>query len=96
MTFDMSEVQTSRREVLLKMICENELPEIHNCSGAADQTLFTMGDLEALEWMTKRYTHDSEDEVDGWERTYYGPNPIVVITSGEKEPKIISYGEDIE
>ena len=60
---------TRRRARLKAEIEAGMMPTVQNVSGTTDP-VYTMGDLEALGWMEKDYTHDSEGEVDGWNRYY--------------------------
>lgn len=71
------------------------MPTVHNASGAS-APIYTLGDVEALGWMTKHYTHDSSGEVDGWERDYYGPKPFKLHTTGAPELRVIHPGDVID
>ncbi|MEA1980835.1 MAG: hypothetical protein U9N54_07675 [candidate division Zixibacteria bacterium] len=91
-----NELKRITRQLKLKAEIENNLlPRIMNCSSSANQEQYTMGDLQDLKWMTKTYTHDSSGEVDGWERYYTGPNPILVKTIGSPELEILNPGETL-
>jgi len=70
---------TDKRRARLKAEVEaGMVPGIYNASSNADP-VYTMGDLEALGWMSQTYTHDSSGEVDGWERDYFGPKPVKIL-----------------
>jgi hypothetical protein len=71
-----------RQEELKKRIEEGLKPVVLNCSTYYDNSTFTLGDIEDIGWMNKRYTHDGEGEVDGWERDYYGPKSFRLSTHG--------------
>lgn len=87
--------QAPDRQARLKAEIEaGYMPTVENCSGSSSP-VYTMGDLQALGWMTKRYTHDSSGEVDGWERDYFGPNPFRVNTMGAKELRVVNPGEEV-
>ncbi len=94
----MEERAAQRQERLKRLKADVEsgnMPVIQNASGVHDQSQYTMGDLEELGWMTKTYTHDSQGEVDGWDREYHGPKPVKVQTMGAKELQILKPGETI-
>lgn len=86
----------SRLEMLKVMIESDKRPVVLNCSGCSDPSVFTLGDIEDLGWMDKRYTVDMSGEVDGWERDYYGPNPFMLYTGGASEMTEIKPGTTID
>ncbi len=67
------------------------MPTVYNVTSTTDP-VYTMGDLEALGWMEKEYTHDNEGEVDGWIRYYDGPKPVKVHTAGAPELRVLNPG----
>jgi hypothetical protein len=77
---------------LKNLIESNKKPIIFNCSSGPG---YTLGDIEDIGWMTERYTHDSEGEVDGWERDYYGPNSFMLETYGSTQLEEIKKGDTI-
>ena len=84
----------TKRELLKSLIESGSCPIIVNASsGSSDE--FYWSDVQALGWASKRYTHDCSGEVDGWIRTYSGPNTIALQTYGAKELQIIHPGETI-
>jgi hypothetical protein len=86
--------QEQRRAELKELVELGCIPQVANCTaGAGDD--YTMGDLQALGWMTKTYTHDAEGEVDGWERYYTGPQAIYVDTCGAEELEMLMPGETL-
>jgi len=91
-----NDIRTQRLNRLRQDVVSNKRPVIHNVSSTADASIYTMGDLENLGWMTKRYTHDMEGEVDGWERDYDGPNPIQIQTTGAGKLRVLCPGETID
>ena len=73
-----------RRQARLKAEIEaGMMPTVQNASGSSSP-VYTMGDVQALGWMDKEYTHDSAGEVDGWNRFYHhdAPGAIRVSTGG--------------
>jgi hypothetical protein len=91
-----SQVVTSRQAKLKAEIEAGQMPVVLNVSATADETEYTMNDLQAIGWMGKRYTHDSTGEVDGWERDYYGPNPIRVRSMGGSELRVLQPGATLD
>jgi|GEM_PF-5309479 len=94
--FEFNEDTDPRLDQLAKQIKNGDMPVIYNASYVADQSIYTMGDLEELGWMTKRYTHDSSGEVDGWIRSYTGPQPVLVKTQGADQLQQLNPGETLE
>jgi len=88
--------KVDRLALLKKLVEENSHPIIQNCSSVSDSHLFTMNDLQELGWMFKSYTHDLSGEVDGWERFYSGPAPVLVKTIGSDRLEILKPGETLE
>lgn len=87
---------TKQRQGLLKLEIESgHQPIIHNVS-ATSRPVYTMGDLEALGWMTKSYTTDQSGDVTGWTRAYHGPKPVRVKTMGAKHLQVLNPGEVLE
>ncbi len=84
-----------RQKQLKNDIIAGKIPIVENCSSCWPDYIYTMGDLQAIGWMTKQYTHDSSGEVDGWIRSYYGPNPVRVKTSGDKILRTIKSGDEV-
>ena len=85
-----------KRQARLKAEVEaGMMPTVHNSSGSSEP-VYTMGDLQDLGWMDKRYTHDSSGEVDGWERDYFGPKPVKVHTSGGTGLRMLNPGETLD
>jgi len=94
-TIDSDMQDPKRRQARLKAEIEaGMIPAVHNASGSA-KPVYTCGDLEALGWMDKTYTHDSEGEVDGWEPEYFGPKPVKILTRGAPGPKVLKSGDII-
>ena len=84
-----------QKDVLQQLKAEVEsgnMPTVNNCSSCPG---YTMGDLEALGWMTKTYTHDDAGEVDGWTRDYSGPAPVMVQTQGAPHSQKLNPGETL-
>lgn len=85
-----------RQKKLKELIENNQTPIVHNCTWDSNLSVFTLGDLQQIGWMDKRYTHDFDGEIDGWIRTYFGPNPFKLYTCGAKELEIINPNDTIE
>jgi len=82
-----------RRARLRKEIAAGYAPVVHNVSSTVDP-VYTMGDVEALGWMTKDYSSTrsgaGDDDYDvSWTRFYHrdAPGPIRV-KSGSGEPTV--------
>ena len=85
-----------RRQARLKAEIEAGFqPAVNNCSSST-KPVYTMGDVEAIGWMYKEYTHDSTNEVSGVVRHYFGPNPIKVLTHGAAKLRTLNPGEDLD
>jgi len=85
-TIDADMREPTRRQARLKAEIEAGLiPTVHNVSHTTNP-VYTMGDMQALGWMDKEYTHDSSGEVDGWNRYYShdAPGAIRVPTHSGK------------
>jgi len=66
---------TKKRQARLKAEIEaGMIPTVQNVSSTTDP-VYTMRDVEALGWMEQYYTHDSQGEVDGWNRHYSSRAP---------------------
>jgi hypothetical protein len=75
---------------MLKELIENDRkPKVFNCSSCSDVNTFTLGDLEDLGWMEKRYVCDYEGNVDEIIRKYFGPKAFFLCTYGVAEPELI-------
>lgn len=84
-----------RLENLKRAVESGCMPVVLNCSSGPSD-VFTLGDLEDLGWMTKRYTTDYSGEVDGWERDYFGPKPFTLQTWGALGNTVIKPGDTID
>jgi len=84
---------TTKRQARLKAEIEaGYAPVVHNTSSSAEP-VYTMGDVEALGWMTKDYhteRYGPDDYDTTWTRYYHreAPGPIRVQTSGGREPQV--------
>lgn len=89
-------IAKERQDRLKAAIENNEVPEVYNASWTNTDE-YTLGDLEALGWMKKYYTHDSSGEVDGWTRDYlkHAPGSFKLITHGGKA-RVINPGDEID
>jgi len=84
---------TEKRRARLKAEIEaGYAPVVHNTSSTIDP-VYTMGDVEALGWMTKDYhttSYGPDEEDTTWTRYYHreAPGPIRVKTFGGGEPDV--------
>lgn len=86
-----------KRRAKLKSEIEGGLaPIVHNVSSTT-QPVYTMGDVEALGWMTKEYYSAGPDDV-AWARYYHhdAPGPIRVQSGGRSEPVVWEPGYEEE
>lgn len=94
---------SDRKQRLIKLKAEIEAgmaPIVHNVSGTTDP-VYTMGDVEALGWMTKDYhtTRMGPDDYDTtWTRYYHhdAPGPIRVKSGGNMPPEVWKPGHQEE
>jgi len=103
-TIDSDMQDPHRRQARLKAEIEaGMMPGVHNITSSSSP-VYTCGDVQALGWMDKEYTHDSEGEVDGWTRHYSGPKPrhysgpkpIKILTHGAKGPQVLQPNEVLD
>jgi len=92
---------TKKRQARLKAEIEaGMMPTVHNASSASDP-IYTMGDVEALGWMTKDYHTERtgyDDYDTTWTRYYHreAPGPIRVHTTGGTASEIWQPGHQEE
>ena len=89
-----------RQQKLKQEIEAGLIPTVHNVSSTTDP-VYTMGDVEALGWMTKDYHtertgHDDYDTT--WTRYYHheAPGPIKVKAGGNMPPELWKPGHQEE